>query len=55
MPTIVVSMPVTISGRGPNLGSSLVLERPELSMIAGVIGRKARPDSIGLKPSVSCR
>ena len=48
-------MPPPISGRGPIFGSSFVDALTAAMTIASVIGRNARPDSIGENASVCCR
>ena len=42
-------------GTWPDLGEKMLLASVALMMIAAVIGRYARPVSIGEKPLVSCR
>ncbi len=55
MPAAASSMPPPISGRGPIFGSSFVEGIVAAMTIVSVIGRNARPDLIGEKPSVCCR
>ena len=48
-------MPGATSHLGPMRGSSTMLARLALTMIAPTMGRKATPAMTGLKRKVSCR
>ncbi len=48
-------MPVITSGLAPMRGTRRVVAVVAVAMIAADIGRNARPDWIGEKPSVFCR
>jgi len=49
------TQPTGTSGRGPVRGRRTEPEKTAVTITAPIIGRKAAPVSIGVKPSVSSR